>query len=447
MKNWQPILSGEVRLEARRAVDDIRRHLAELPVGYDADIRGASVLDVGRLGQAIFWLYLAEVDDDEGALDRAMACLEEAGDELARVVTAPTLYAGFLGSGWVMEYLQRQLEALEDSSTEAEAQQEDEDDEDPNGDIDEALLDSLRSGVSNPNLSLFGGLVGSGVYALERLPRASAQEILERLVDRLMSLAEPLPGGLSWRTPPELLPEKQRRRCPNGYFNLGLGHGVPGVIALLAAILRAGVATAQVRELLEPAVAWLLAARLEEQGRLAYPRFLLEGKPGEGVEQIGGLSSLAWCFGDPGVAVALLAAGRALGDEECEAVARRLARDVAERPEVLGGIGPDPGFCHGASGTAHVFNRLYQFTGEQACARAARLELRRLLERREFGDSATGFLTVPMSPHVAAPGEKAEVREVGGLLRGVAGVGLTLLAAVTDRAPGWDRLMLLSACK
>jgi hypothetical protein len=45
---------------------------------------------------------------------------------------------------------------------------------------------------------------------------------------------------------------------PRGYYNLGLAHGVPGVIAFLGKVCAVGVACDKARPLLDGAVHWLL---------------------------------------------------------------------------------------------------------------------------------------------------------------------------------------------
>src|SRR3954452_6230771 len=84
-------------------------------------------------------------------------------------------------------------------------------------------------------------------------PDPSAFRILEAVVDRLAERAERTPGGCTWFTPPELLPQWQRELCPKGYYNLGLAHGVPGVIAVLGGAVATGVRPDIVPQLLEGA--------------------------------------------------------------------------------------------------------------------------------------------------------------------------------------------------
>ena len=99
----------------------------------------------------------------------------------------------------------------------------------------------------------------------------------------------------------------QRTEAPDGYYNLGLAHGVPGVIALLGAACATGVAAGTARPLLDGAVAWLLAQRLPD-GFVS--QFSYWAGPGIKAEP----SRLAWCYGDLGLAAALLYAARCVGE-------------------------------------------------------------------------------------------------------------------------------------
>jgi hypothetical protein len=115
---------------------------------------------------------------------------------------------------------------------------------------------------------LIGGLVGYGVYALEQLPGKLAIECLAQVVNRFDEMAERTAQGTTWFTAPELLSDWQREICPKGHYNLGLAHGVPGVIAFLGRVYalnrkipRAVFAPLKkkARGLLNGAVSWRLA--------------------------------------------------------------------------------------------------------------------------------------------------------------------------------------------
>ena len=69
-------------------------------------------------------------------------------------------------------------------------------------------------------------------------------------------------------------------------------------------------------------------------------------------------------------------------------------------------------------------------------ARAARFWFERLLEDRTPGQGCGGYIFVQR--HSQGVSECLDP----GFLNGAAGVGLALLAAVTDVEPAWDRVLL-----
>jgi hypothetical protein len=115
-----------------------------------------------------------------------------------------------------------------------------------------------------------------------------------------------------------------------------------------------------------------------------------------------------------------------------------LACRAAERPPEKTGV-RDAGFCHGTAGLAHIYNRMYQATGNPALRRAAVYWLERTLDfyRRA---RASGASWVQGSRDGAEEGSWTGT----GLLGGAAGVALVLLAATTPIEPTWDRMFLVS---
>jgi hypothetical protein len=277
---------------------------------------------------------------------------------------------------------------------------------------------------------LISGLVGFGVYALDRLPRPLAAACLERVVERLDELAQRDGDRVSWHTPARLLPEWQRKIAPGGYHNLGLAHGMAGVVGLLGAAAGAGALAPAGHRLLAGVVDWLLERRLPAGAGAWWDSWLVAGvepKPARS----------AWCYGDPGVAAALLAAGRGCAREDWCAAALAAMVGVADRPADKSGI-VDAGLCHGAAGLAHIFNRFYQATGDERMGAAARRWFAHLLAMRR-DEGVAGF-----PAYHPVPDEQPRWVAEAGVLTGAAGVGLALLAATTGSAPTWDRFLLLS---
>ena len=101
----------------------------------------------------------------------------------------------------------------------------------------------------------------------------------------------------------------------------------------------------------------------------------------------------------------------------------------------------DAGLCHGAAGNGHLFHRLYRATGEPRLSAAARAWYGQALEYRQEGQGLAGFISWGMVPETEQGGWIASP----GLLEGLAGIGLALLAATTSVTPEWDRLLLVSS--
>src|SRR5450432_2674107 len=117
--------------------------------------------------------------------------------------------------------------------------------------IDDVIVRQLDHDIP---FDLISGLVGIGVYALER--GAAGEAMAARVLDHLERLAQPRGGGVAWKSSPNHLPPWQREHAPNGHWDLGLAHGTPGVIGLLARFAARGMQKAPT--LLDAAVKFLL---------------------------------------------------------------------------------------------------------------------------------------------------------------------------------------------
>jgi hypothetical protein len=300
---------------------------------------------------------------------------------------------------------------------------------DPNEEIDEVVLGMLRAPHWPGSYDLITGLVGLGVYAVERLPQPRAIAIAEAVLGHLEESAEKTADGTTWKTPPEQLPAHEREVAPRGYYNLGLAHGVPGVVAWLAQLLSAGVGGDRTRSLLDGATAWLLAQQGDIDGS-HYPPFV-----GPDVTLRRGRAG--WCYGDASVGASLVMAGLARERPEWISAGIDLLFATARRSLEHGAV-RDAGLCHGTAGLAHMFNRAHQLTGDARLRDAALEWYGRTLQIRMPERPVAGFpvahYDVPEVTYISDPT----------FLVGASGVGLALLAAVSEVEPAWDRRLLLS---
>ena len=397
---WQPLLEGDL---AARARDAVRAIAEDIPRVAPTD----PGLPSGQAGLAVFYAYLSYAD--EGSEDVAQDYLVRAADAIADVPLPPALHGGFSGVAWAVEHL---CASPDDPA-------------DLNGDIDSALLELMSSAPWPDTYDLIGGPVGIGVYALERSGRPLGRALLDAVVARVAEMAEPAADGLTILTPPGHLIPETRERYPDGQYNLGVAHGVPAVIGLFGSA-----PGDQARHLREGLTAWMRSIRHVGPDGSLYPYAIDRRDP-----QPNAGCRAAWCYGDPGIAVALLRGARAAGDAALEEMALEIGRTVAARPPATAGV-VDAGLCHGSAGLLHIFNRLYQATGDEAF-RAAAMHwagdtLAQRLERSEGVAGYRSYRRDDSSPWVAD----------ATLLTGATGIALALLAATTDIEPRWDVTLL-----
>jgi hypothetical protein len=424
MEKWRPLLDDDLAERSWQAIRAIAREIEPPAPAVGRPTPDRWGLAGGSAGTALFYAYLAEATGEEDFADRALFDLENA---LAGAATQPFgigLWQGLLGVTWTFDHLAQRLFATDDAG-DADAEG-----GDP-GDADALLLDRLRE--EEESFDLIQGLAGYGIACLEGLPRPGARQGLDLVLDQLLGKAERLAPGYGWFTPPEQLPPWQAELAPDGYWNLGLAHGIPAVAALLARCIAAGVRGPELEPWLAGTVEWMLAQR----GDHGFPSWVAKGpRPPQKAAR------LAWCYGDPGVAASLLVAGRAVGRRDWTELAAEIAcRGAAARDLELAGI-KDAGVCHGAAGLAHIYNRLWQASGREELAEASRFWFGQVLEMRRHDDGIGGFKSwsIPRGRGSVELGWQDDP----GLLTGSAGIGLCLLAAVTGLEPEWDRSLVLS---
>ena len=415
---WQPLLSGA---DAAHALDVVRAIAADPtnpgpldPSSHDDGGGGhAASLAGGHAGLAVFQAHVARAIGSEST-ERLSYHLDASDDALAEVEMSSTLFAGFTGIGWANAHIER---LIADEAADLD-------------EIDAIVLQQL-SDPWDGRYELVSGLTGHGVYALERLPSAAADRMVALTIERLREMAIAEGPGLTWFTPRQHLALDIADEFPSGHVNLGVAHGVPGVVAFLGAACLAGHAPAA-RPLLEGAVPWLLAQQLDAASTGLYPPWIAPG-----VERRP--ARLGWCYGDAGVASALLLASRGAGRDDWRTAALTVARCAAKRTFETSGV-HDAMFCHGAAGVAHLFNRLFQATGEGWLAHTARRWFTQVLQMQRPGSGIAGYQS-----HVDRQAAPGEWQTDPGLVSGTAGLALALLAAATEIEPEWDRALLLSA--
>jgi lantibiotic modifying enzyme len=265
----------------------------------------------------------------------------------------------------------------------------------------------------NDSTDVVSGSAGIGLFLLtaaERAGSAPARELALAAGRRLVELAQPAPGGLRWSMSPGF-----PRTMPN------FSHGTAGVAYFLATLHRdAETAGATDRVFLDAALGGARhLTTIADRGADGELCLIYHHEPG-GED----LHYLSWCHGPAGTARLFHRLHQSTGDPEWRRWVDRSGRAVAESgiPERR-----TPGYwnnvsqCCGAAGVIDFSLSLYRATGETRYLELARRVAADLVSR---GAAQNRGLAWVQAEHRAQP--DLLVAQTG-YMQGAAGIGMALL--------------------
>ena len=397
---WRRLLSGSERDVAFSIALAIAETLAD---------RELTAFDLGGGAAGTAQLYAGLVRLNVNAevnVERARARLRHAARAFAERPMEPSLLSGFTGIAWALQHCRSLLD--EDCSAGLD-------------ELDGELMRQLREERWGGRLDVGEGLAGLGVYAAERAHGPLMAVIASRLREEAVCLST----GVAWKTGARHASPQWAQGFPDGYYDLGVAHGVAGILGALVGLQENG--NEQPPGIMAGAALWLLSMERDDAAMSTFPDIV-----GADLSNTRNCFT-GWCYGGAGILMMLARSSDRLSGEIPDLKARvssavlRLIQHDPGRYSIT-----DASLCHGEAGLALIFTRLYDLLGLTECLEAARIWLRRVVARATEGIDALCF------------GNKSELLNDGGLLTGAAGVALCLLAACSDRPPSWDRCLLLS---
>src|SRR5437764_14295822 len=197
---WTPLLDKD---HTQAAVASLHEITAELQAALEthkqvqqlqAPYSSNAQLAEGAAGIAVFFAYLEAAGFLAGARDLALEYLNVSIEALTSQPMDPSLFSGFAGISWAIQHVSNLLGNASDDLTE----------------IDLVLEKFVSNSPWKQDYDLMVGLVGIGVYCLQRCGSAAAARSLELIVSRRCELAERGEGGGRWFSKPEVLIQQPR---------------------------------------------------------------------------------------------------------------------------------------------------------------------------------------------------------------------------------------------
>lgn len=413
---WMPPIKPEHAAPYRAKLSEIAEILMSDAVQKEHNVG----LMGGKAGVVLFLFYYAQqVYQEKGQeaaevyIDFAHRLIGEIFDSINNEQTLHTFAGGLAGVGWMMEHL-AQKDFVEADTNEI------------LGDLDTFLHQGLIYDIEQGNYDYLHGAVGSAAYFLHRRNNDKAGEYLREFVERLEKIAHRFgeTGGIGWESVLD-------RDKGNKGFNISLSHGLASIIFILGKLKTAGIYNEKVTPLLNGAMTFLLANRIDpKQFQCYFPSWVEKDTPLAG-------SRLAWCYGDLGIGISLLQIARETGVPEWEKVALDALELTTLRTGARENAILDAGLCHGGAGLAHIYNRAFNATNNPKYKEMALYWAEKTLELAVHPDGFAGFKAWHTEKY---GGWVAET----GLLEGISGIGLMLISMLADIEPSWDRCLFIS---
>ena len=420
--SWEEILFGAERRLALDIVTEIADSLLKPPESWIPSGRAETYrwrrgisLATGSAGLTLFFAYLNDCRaPGTSCREIVRRYTEHLADGLERVSLTMGFAEGNTGVLWAADHSCRKVD-LEFPGLKATMEE-----------LDSSLIEES---VASAGPDLWGGRVGHGVFALDRSEHRPTRLLLKSIVKDLESNQRESGAAATW--PRERIQPSPvaGRRYPRSITFPGVAHGLAGIVSFLSLAGAAGIEVSTTREVCESAWMWLKQRDNDEKG-LPIAAW--------GNERSSICDREGWRNGRLGVVAALMNSGRKLEHEDMYrwalTRARCLDESLREHIEIT-----ECGLSNGLVGFGHLFNRMYQISGDDQLADAARFWFLRLMSRHNKGHGVGGFTTQGFTQE----GDSCELHNPG-FLYGSAGIGLGLLGAIASEAAAWDRALLLS---
>lgn len=368
------------------------------------------VLGAGKLGYSILYAKYGKYTGDQTYIDKALEEFENIYLNLSDGVSEDEtgIITGNGGIAWVFQYLvnQKLLEY----------------DDDFFQFFDNLFIEKCNSIKKDKNYDLFYGLLSYGNYFLQRTKYNNAnKKYLTEITTLLKSCRDE--QGIVWND--EFGYNKNE-------INLGMAHGLPSQVVFLCKSFEY---TQNNHDLIFAKHTLDFILRFKgKKGGISYFPYVVN-KNNLNIDPSDYKSRLAWCYGDLGIAYALLYYWSVSGEsfyknEAIEILKHNATKKIEDK---YTGIS-DKCFCHGTSGVFYMFHKISTFFGLTEFTETSEYWLNETLKN---ADNLNSFKTLAYKN-----GKGIYVIDLG-LIEGYVGIALSLLGFLDSNANEWEEIFML----
>lgn len=386
-------------------------------IDYKSYFDESFLLPSGKIGASLFLYYAGEYLRSDKLLECSYNYFEESFNALSSFgekIKGKTLFGGYTGVLWLYQHYIN-VEFIEYNENSKDIFQT----------FDELIEKECSIVKQTKNYDLLYGLLGYGVYFLERNKFTPQHESLNDIVNLLDEIAIKKDYGSAWE---DKFDRKENKH--NELINLGFAHGTPSVIVFLAYVYKE-TRNDKALNLIHQAVNFLKYHELDISEGSIFSYHVLDDKP------YSYPSRLAWCYGDLGIGYAIIKTGVLISNKNYIEYGENILISLTNRTlqDETTGV-KDAGFCHGAAGIAHLFNKAFQYSKNERFYKASKYWMETTIKMQNSDGSYSRC-------HYIDKEEKWQYAKDNGLIEGASGVGLSMLSYLEPTELSWDLCFLL----
>ncbi|WP_422080483.1 lanthionine synthetase C family protein [Ulvibacterium sp.] len=371
---------------------------------------------VGLSGVSLFQFYYSKYLDVNSNADFGVEILSNVIEKVDQGYGYPTFCDGIAGAGWVLDHLERaNLMEVETDSLLSQ--------------LDKYLHAAMLSDMKNGNYDFLHGATGYALYFLNRYKSTKSGKLKKRYKTYLLEFISFLDElsekdrdtNLKWIS---VHPRSQEKS-----YNLGLSHGISGIVGILVKLSHHEEFKLIAKTMLRGAVGYIIGFKKENSSFSLFPNHVQVNG------ETGGNSRLGWCYGELGIGLQLFYASKVLRDEELQKESLSILKHAAKRTSPDRSLVKDAIVCHGSYGIAQIFSRIYKETKIPVFREALEFWIQDGINKAIHEDGYAGYK------------QWRDVNEwiVGiSLLEGISGMGLVIIDYLADFETTWDECLMIS---
>jgi lantibiotic modifying enzyme len=362
----------------------------------------------GKSGVAMFLFQYYKVFKEEKAAELGLKLLYECIQD----IEAGTLYfnysTGLAGLGYVLEHLSEN-EILDIDTGEL------------LDNFNEYLKNRMFYCLKEKNYDLLHGGLGVASYFLKRKKKEIVLEFILKLLE-ISKVDEH--GHRYWEHEINIGSRKEVG------VNFGFAHGLFSISAFFNRVIESGLLHDQkdfLKKKLIEINRFIIHNKFDQNEMNSFPTW---HTPNNKMNY----SRLAWCYGDLPAGLVLLRSAALIDDHKLHLEAVEILRKTLKRVNIEQESVNDAGFCHGSSGIAFLYEKIYSMTNISEFLDQANYWMDVTLKKSTFIDGYAGYKTFHQND-----GWSNSI----GLLEGISGIGLVLLSRLDRQKSCMEDLFLI----